>query len=116
MQTYFFECFNVRSGQIVDFITSSKYSYLFGVINFGNKTKVQLFTIAYVPGKLTEKKSAWLCIQVSVITNLDLPVYCEFFREPHSTIFVVPKVNGDSEAKITLLKIDKPAKDGLEML
>ncbi|RNA19791.1 tRNA-binding [Brachionus plicatilis] len=107
-----FDSVEIKSGTLIDIISTIKNEHLFGVIHLGNES----YTIAYIPGKINiQHSNVYIGLQVPVITNLEMPQLNEYF-DFKSMLLVVPKLdNEENKNLVTLLKIDKKVENGLNI-
>lgn len=103
-----FQSIEIRSGTIIDIIKDFKGDNLFTLVDIGNEN----YTFAYIPGKLIKDKSSYIGIQVPVIVNIEIPFLTQFF-DFKSMIMCVSLE--DEKEPVTMLKIDKPVKNGLHI-
>lgn len=103
-----FESLEIKSGTIIDIVRDFEGNKMFSLIDLGNET----YTFSYIGGNLIEDKKFYIGIQVPVITNVELPFLTDFF-DFKSMLICVPL--DDKNGTITLLKIDKPVKNGLNI-
>lgn len=103
-----FQSVEVKSATIIDIIKDFSGNYNFALVDIGNESHL----FAYLPGKLCADKKEFIGIQVPIIVNVELPFLTQFFD--FNAIVLCASV-GDENQSITLLTVDKPVKNGLNM-
>jgi len=102
-----FESVEVLSATIIDLVTKDFKSYC--IVDFGDDKR----SVALVPGILSGELKQYIGLQVPVVTNVGIPV--ENFDNVESKLFVFSLPLDDSGDKVTLVKIEKPVKNGLNI-
>lgn len=104
-----FESVEIKSGTIVDIVHTLKDDRFFGVVHLGD----DVYTISYIPGKIKlEEIEQYFGIQVPVVTNLELPPVVEYLT---LTSLMMGSILDEQTQHISLFKIDKPVKNGLNL-
>lgn len=108
-----FESIEILSATIVNVLTSTKKASLinFLIVDFGNERK----DVAIVPGgQLVGDLDQYINIQVPIITNVDISSVDDGFGFKFMAL-TLPVDKHDDKEMVTLVKIDKPVKNGLNL-
>jgi tRNA-binding protein len=103
-----FESVEILSATVLDVLTSACNSTHFLVVDFGKERQcVAMVTGGQLVGDLNQ----YIGVQVPVITNVDMPSADSFGTKLMTMTLPVDGENG----KVTLIKVDKPVQNGLNI-